>query len=72
MPQPPVFKLGGHSRYLMQRSLIKTITMAHVVEKEGLEIRAMLGTEKGEPLVLLNLIKAQVCLYFRSKAWLFG
>lgn len=33
MPQPPVFKLGGHSRYLMQRSLIKTITMAHVVEK---------------------------------------
>ena len=53
VPQTPVFKLRGHSRCLMQRPLVKTITVAHVVEKEGLEICAMLGTKKGEPLLLM-------------------
>lgn len=37
------------------------------LKKEGLEICAVLETEKGEPLVLLNLIKARFACILKAK-----
>lgn len=42
--------------------------MVYMIEKKGvLEICAVLGTETGELIILLNLITTKICLYFRSK-----